>query len=110
MSLLRKNFKVYAQFIPYEEGGTRGTVKMWCDNPEMNFVQNKLATFTILEQDDEVQTYIMRRTLIINDVDYTFTDYRTAPGTEIVYNVVGTMTMERKLNTQMPEEDQIIFE
>lgn len=108
-SLLRKYFKVFAEFTPYEEGGTRGTVRMWCDNPEMNFVQNKLATFTILEQDDEVQTYIMRRTVIVNDIDYTFDDYLSAPGSSITYNVQGNMAMERKLNTQMPEEDQIIF-
>lgn len=109
ISQLRKNFKVKARFEPYEEGGTKGTVTFTCDNPLMNFVQNKTATFTILEQHDEVQNYILRRTVIVNDVDYTFTDYLTAPGSEIVYNVNGTMTMERKLNTQMPEEDQVIF-
>lgn len=108
-SLLRKNFKVYAKFTPHEEGGRRGTVMFTCDNPEMNFVQNKPASFTILEQHDEVQNYILRRTVILSDVDYSFTDYLTAPGSEIVYNVVGSMTMERKLNTQMPEEDQVIF-
>ena len=55
-------------------------------------------------------SYIMRRTVIINDIDYTFTDYLTSLGSEVNYNVRGSMTMERKLNTQMPEEDQIIFE
>lgn len=109
-SQLRHDFKVYAEFEPSESDKNRGTVTLTCENEDMHFSQNKRATYTILEVPDEVQTYIMRRTLIINDVDYTFTDYRTAPGTEIVYNVVGTMTMERKLNTQMPEEDQIIFE
>lgn len=108
-SLLRKEYKVFARFEPYEQGGTRGTVTFYTDNERMNFVQNKIATFTIIEQDDEVQSYIMRRTVIVNDVDYTFTDYSTAPGSEITYNVNGTMSMERKLNTQMPEEDQIIF-
>jgi pentose-5-phosphate-3-epimerase len=87
----------------------RGSVTLTCDNPDMHFLENKTAHYTILEQADEVQTYIMRRTLIINDVDYTFTDYETAKGSEIIYNVTGTMTMERKLNTQMPEEDQIVF-
>ena len=57
-----------------------------------------------------MQSYIMRRTLIISDIDYTFNDYLTAAGSVITYNVVGNMTMERKLNTQMPIEDQIIFE
>lgn len=108
-SLLRKNFKVYAKFIPHGSDGRRGTIEMWSDNPDMNFVQNKLATYSILEQDDEVQTYIMRRTVIVNDVDYTFDDYLSAPGNAITYNVRGNMAMERRLNTQMPEEDQIIF-
>lgn len=108
-SLLRKNFKVYARFNPYTADGRRGTIEMWSDNPEMNFVQNKLATYSILEQDDEVQTYIMRRTVIVNDIDYTFDDYMSAPASSITYNVRGNMAMERRLNTQMPEEDQIIF-
>lgn len=109
-SQLRKNFKIYAEFVPSESDPSRGTVVMSCDNPEMNFSQNITATYTTLEQPDEVQSYIMRRTLIISDIDYTFTDYLSAKGSEIVYNVVGNMSMERKLNTQMPEEDQIIFE
>lgn len=118
-SLLRKNYKVYAKFEPFEPGGKRGNVTLWSDTPEMEFVVNKQATFNIVEAEDEVQTYIMRRTVIINDIDYTFVDTHTArfigaDGNEvvnpIVYNVNGTMTMERKLNTQMPEEDQVIFE
>ena len=109
-SLLRKNFKVYAHFTPRHEGATMGTVTFTCYNPEMNFVQNKVANYTIIETEDEVQSYIIRRTLILSDVDYTFDDYLTAQGSPITYNVTGNMTMERKLNTQMPEEDQIVFE
>lgn len=109
-SLLRKNFKVYAKFTPQSEGANRGTVEFTCDIPEMKFKQNKEATYTIIEQKDEVQTYILRRTVIINDIDYTFYDTKTSPGSSIGYNVVGSMAMERKLNTQMPIEDQIIFE
>ena len=109
-SLLRKNFKVFAKFTPNKEGGTSGTVEFYTDNEDMAFVQNKIASYVIIEQEDEVQSYIMRRTLIVSDIDYTFNDYLTAKGSVITYNVVGNMTMERKLNTQMPEEDQIIFE
>ena len=109
-SLLRHSFKVYAKFIPSENDSHRGTVELWADNPKMNFVQNNVARFTILETPDEVQSYIMRYTVIINDINYNFTDYLTAPGFEINYNVKGTLTMERRLNTQMPEEDQIIFD
>lgn len=109
-SLIRKYFKIFAKFEPYEEGGTRGQVIFTCENPDLEFVQNKPATFTIIEQHDEVQNYIIRRTVVINDIDYNYTDYVSAPGSKITYNVNGTMSMERKLNTQMPLEDQIIFD
>lgn len=109
-SLLRANFKVFAKFHPLNDTGTLGTVELYAENEKMEFVQNGVATYNIIEQEDEVQSYILRRTLIISEIDYTFNDYMTAAGSEITYNVKGNMTMERKLNTQMPEEYQIIFE
>lgn len=109
-SQLRKDFKIYAHFTPYKEGGMNGTVELYTDNELLEFKQNMVGNYTIIEQEDDVQSYIIRRTLIISDIDYTFNDYRTAPGSVITYNVTGNMTMERKLNTQMPEEDQIVFE
>ncbi len=109
-SLLRANFKVFARFVPNNETGTMGIVELYAENENMQFQQEGVATYNIIEQEDEVQSYIMRRTLIISDINYTFNDYLTAAGSEITYNVTGNMTMERKLNTQMPEEDQIIFE
>lgn len=109
-SQIRKNFKVFATFTPTSEDGDRGTVTLECENPLMNFVQNKVGSYVIVETPDEVQSYIVRRTLIISDIDYNFDDYMTAPGSVISYNISGNMTMERKLNTQMPEEDQIIFD
>ena len=109
-SQLRKNFKVFATFTPTSHDGMSGTVKFECENPLMNFVQNQEASYVIIETPDEVQSYIMRRTVIVRDIDYVFDDYLTAPGSTITYNITGNMTMERKLNTQMPEEDQIIFD
>ncbi|MDE6338830.1 MAG: DUF4973 domain-containing protein [Muribaculaceae bacterium] len=106
---LRKHFKIYAKFIPFEEGGTRGTVRLYTDQEDMNFIENDVATFNILETPDEVQSYIVRKTVIISGIDYTFSDTYSAPGSSIDYKVTGTMTMERKLNTQKPEEDQIEF-
>lgn len=107
-SQLRKNFKVFARFTPLNE--SKGTVELFVENEKMNFVQNGLANYTIIEQPDEVQTYIMRRTLIISDISYNFDDYLSAPGSVVTYKVEGNMTMERKLNTQMPVEDQILFD
>ena len=54
--------------------------------------------------------YVIRRTLVLQDIEYYYTDTKTAPGTSVTFKVFGGMTMERKLNTQMPEEDQIMWE
>ena len=110
-SQIRKNFKIFAKFIPEEADGSKGRVVLTPDpaSPEMAFEQISEAHYTILEVNDEVQSYIKRKTVIINGVDYKYSDTLTAPGTSIDYHIKGTMTMERKLNTQKPEEDQIEF-
>lgn len=110
-SQIRKSFKIFAEFIPDEGDPTRGRVVLSADpnSPEMAFEQVSEAHYTILEVDDEVQSYIKRKTVIINGIDYKYSDTKTAPGSSINYHIKGTMTMERKLNTQKPEEDQIEF-
>lgn len=110
-SQIRKDFRIYARFTPDAENPNHGDVEMWADpeHPEMDFKQQSLAHFTILEIPDEVQSYIMRKTVIINGIDYVYSDTKTAPGTTIRYHISGTMAMERKLNTQKPEEYQIEF-
>lgn len=110
-SQLRKYFKINAEFVPDHEGATTGNVILTSDIPEMEFVQNGMARFNIIEAEDAVQNYIMRRTVIVNGIDYSFIDYKTAgEGVRLPYRVTGTMTMERKLNTQMPIEDQILWD
>lgn len=116
-SQLRKHFKVYAKFVPETE--TTGKVEMWSDIEDMEFTQLGETSYTISEKTDAVQTHIMRRYVVMNGINYNFVDNYTArtvksDGTveahPIHYNVSGTMTMERKLNTQMPEEDQVVWD
>lgn len=118
-SLLRKNFRIYAHFTPdpdFEPGEdvvASGTVQLYVnesENPELNFRCEKLGSYKILQSPDPVLNYVIRRTLVLQDIEYYYTDTKTAPGTSVTYKVAGGMTMERKLNTQMPEEDQIMWE
>ena len=102
----RGNYKVTAKFKYHEGSRMTGTVTLSADNAELNF-ESKEASFRIIEEDDAVESYIRRRTVIIQDIDYHFDDYTMAEGSTFRYHVTGTMTMERKLNLQMPEEDQI---
>ena len=100
----RVNYKIYAQFI----GDGQGSVKLWSDNPAMKFTTDGKASFRIYETMDEVQPYLKHRYVIINNISYSYVDYTSVKGTEMAYTAKGTLTLERKLNTQIPNEDQAI--
>ena len=105
----RKNYKVYAKF-QYDEGSTKeGTVTFTADasNTRLNFFSETPARFKVAEAADAKQPFLIRRLYTIRDVNYYYTDFTQAQGAEIKYHVYGDLTMERTLNTQMPEEDQI---
>lgn len=98
----RRNYKIYATFTK------TGTVTFRSDNPNIKFVVNKDASYTISEAMDKVRPYLKWRWLTINNIDYEFTDYTMIPNVPIRYKVAGSLTLERKLNTQIPDEDQAI--
>ena len=62
----------------------------------------------MLEKMDEVRPYLLHRYLTINNIDYQFTDYTMVPSKSIIYKVSGSLILERRLNTQIPDEDQAI--
>lgn len=100
----RGNYKVYARF----NGTTSGTVDFYSDNPSLKFKNNKQASFYIMEQMDAQQPYLKHRYLIINNIDYNWSDYTSVPGYETAYLTQGSLTLERKINTQIPDEDQAV--
>ena len=69
---------------------------------------NKQASFHIIEQKDDVKPYLVHRYVIINNISYDYVDYTSAPGSEFNWSVSGTLTLERQINTQIPDEDQAI--
>ena len=100
----RKNYKIYARF----SGGSSGAVTLWCDNPEIEFKVNKEASYRMVESDDQVYPYLRYRNVIINNIDYDFADYTSSIGSKFRYNVSGSLTLQRTINTQIPDEDQAI--
>ena len=40
--------------------------------------------------------------------DYEFEDYTLAPGARIKFRFEGTISMQRNINTQIPDKDQAI--
>lgn len=98
----RKKYKIYAHFT------STGGVTFTSDNSLNGFTVNRDASYTISEQMDAVRPYLLHRYITINNIDYEFTDYTMVPNFKIKYKVSGSLTLERQLNTQIPDEDQSI--
>lgn len=108
----RKNYKIFAKFVKKinTDGSideNSGTVELRAENEEMQFEVNKQATYKIYDKMDDIQPYLKHHYIIISDIDYTFCDY-TLMADKMWYNATGTLTLERQINTQIPNEDQAI--
>jgi hypothetical protein len=127
----RHLYKVFAEFTPETEpeetepeetepeeagedeaGGNemkevKGTVRFYAeDGSEMNFHEEKRASYVISEEMDATRPYLKRRYLIISGIEYFYTDHTFKDGYEFRYKVSGILTLERTINTQIPDEDQ----
>jgi hypothetical protein len=98
----RGNYKIFATFN-YETK----SVALRADDPNINFKTSD-PTFSIKETMDATRPYLLHRYLTISGIEYEYTDYTIVPGQKIDYVVRGVMSMERKINTQIPDEDQAI--
>lgn len=100
----RAAYKVYFEF---GEGNDK-SLRIRTDNPLIKLQPAKEAFFySITETMDDQQPYLLHR-YVTFDIEYDFVDYTSAPGAEIPYKVKGSMTLERRINTQIPDEDQAI--
>ena len=105
----RRNYKVFFRFHPTSADGSQGTVELWSDNAEKNlFQQRGTAQFRVYEQIDDVQPYLLHHYVIISGIEYDYTDYTSVATYPMGYTVKGILTLERQLNTQIPNEDQAI--
>jgi len=99
----RKKYKIFAHFDEETK-----IVSFSAEDPNIKFEAFGTAIFKVDEIMDDVRPYLLHRYITINNVDYTFTDYSTVSDKTISYTVRGTLIMERKINTQIPDEDQAI--
>lgn len=99
----RRRFKIFATFIPTTE--TTGTVLLESEDPEINFKLLDYPYYEITNVYDATRPYLLRRTIIIRDVNYSFEDKWEVEGLTFKYNVSGTMSMQRNINTTIPDEE-----
>ncbi|KAB4456546.1 MAG: DUF4973 domain-containing protein [Bacteroides thetaiotaomicron] len=103
----RKLYKVFIRFP--EEGSDTKKLEIWSDNPEINLTVDPdyPANFVMYDEMDDLKPYLKKIFITIN-LNYTFEDYTTIPGKRIKYSVSGALSMQRDLNTLIPDEDQQI--
>jgi hypothetical protein len=99
----RRNYKIYATFDRQTK-----RVTLTSENPDSEFQVNDEPVYTLVEEMDAVRPYLLNRYISIDKIDYNFTDYSSVPGAKISYTVQGSLTLLRKINTQIPDEDQAI--
>jgi hypothetical protein len=99
----RRNYKIIAHFDTEKR-----EVTLTSDNPLMNLQVNKTINYSVEEIPDELQPYLVHRYVTISNIDYNYTDYTSVVGASVDYTIRGSLIMERKINTQIPDEDQAI--
>lgn len=105
----RKNYKVFIKFTNDSIDIQKRKLEIWSDNAmNNNFkVGSSQSYYTIEEEWDPKQPY-MKHIYYTLYLSYSFDDYNTVPGQRLPYRVDGTLTMQRDLNTLIPDEDQQI--
>lgn len=116
----RKYYKLFVEFTDeYFEGKYK--LNIWTDNggtdgnnfsliKETDLVgatRDKQPLYTITEEMDATKPYLKHIYYTLY-IDYTFEDYTLSPGNRLMYTVNGTLSMQRDLNTLIPDVDQQI--
>lgn len=119
----RKYYKLYVEFTdePLNEGSElKKKLRLWTDNGGEDGNNLKILLlgegddkfkeapyYTIVEENDPVKPYL-KHIYITLSMGYSFEDYTLSPGNRMKYRVEGTLSMQRDLNTLIPDEDQQI--
>ncbi len=99
----RRSYKIYASL----DDETK-IVTLTAEDPNIEFKVNSTPMFSVEETMDATRPYLLHRYVTISNIDYNYTDYTSVTGATIAYTVRGSMILERKINTQIPDEDQAI--
>lgn len=100
-SIYRKTYKIIATF------NDDGTLTLKAENDKINFKVHGTPRYSVEEVMDDLLPYLKHRYITLN-LAYSYDDITSVPGVSIGYEAKGTMIMERKINTQIPDEDQAI--
>lgn len=116
----RKQYKVYLRFTDENAGidTEKKLLEVYSDGGEDNPMTPEVDegnNFKVLgtcwyttDFDFDVTRPYLKHEYITVYLNYYFEDYTTSPGQRLEYTVDGTLSMQRDLNTLIPDEDQQI--
>jgi hypothetical protein len=95
----RATYKVRARF------NNDNTISFTADSAKIEFTPvPEKCTWNVKEEMDALQPYLMIRTVTM-ELQYSYKDVSN-PHYTVKYSLKGSYTLERRRNTQIPEEDQ----
>lgn len=101
----RKQYKIFIRFTD-EEYRFGKKLEIYTDNPEIGLTLNDQAYYMMDEEMDELKPYLKKVYINLMNINYSFDDITTIPGEKMHYTVEGSLSLQRNLNTLIPDEDQ----
>ena len=108
-SIDRETYKINVKFEkPIEETETKktGNLTITATNPAINFQIIGNPTYEIWDEMDTNQPYLLHRYHVLR-MEYSYDDV-TSSNVPTSYRASGSLLMERKINTLIPDQDQAI--
>lgn len=108
----RRDYKMLIHFgegTPDEEGNITGALTLEAADPANPIALRATGecTYEIRRVADPQKPYLMHYYVVLH-LNYTYQDITTNPDSPITYRATGSMTMERQINTLIPDEDQAV--
>ncbi len=105
----RNKYKVFIRFTDEIIDIQKRKLEIWSDNAENNhFKKGDTQAYYTIDEEWDPQLPYMKHIYINLYLSYEFEDYTTMPNMRLKYTVDGTLSMQRDLNTLIPDEDQQI--
>lgn len=103
----RKQYKIFIEFTDEVNDIQTHKLRVYTDNPDINLSVTGQPSYSKTEEMDVLKPYLKKIYITLN-LNYAFDDYTTVPGQKIRYTVEGSLSMQRNMNTLIPDEDQQI--
>jgi len=104
----RKKYKVFIRFTNDNIDIQKKKLEVWSDNPDNKFKLGSTQSYYTKDEAWDPKLPYLKHIYTTLYLSYEFEDYTTIPGQRLKYKVEGTLSMQRDLNTLIPDEDQQI--